>query len=673
MPSVIISASLNNICAGTAVTFTATATNGGTAPAYNFYVNGTSVQSGSANTYTSSTLHNADSVWVVLTSNASCLSTSNSTSSKVHMIITTAVAPGASINASQSTICAGTPVTFTATATNGGSSPFYNFYRNGSSVQNGSSNTYLTTGLNNNDSIWVVITSNASCVSPATATSNKIHITVNAVVVPGITISTTSTTVCNNSSVTFNSTITNGGTSPNYQWRKNGVNVAAGTSYTSSSIANNDVITCVLTSNANCATPDSAVSNAITMTVSSSVAPAITISASPSLTVCANGSVTFTAIPSNGGSSPQYQWVSNGSNAGNNSATFTVAAPANGQIIYCILTSNASCASPATATSRHDTLVVHPITNSSFSRIICEGDSFVFNGSVLKQSGTFRDTLNTVAGCDSVVTLNLTVNPAITLLRNASVCYGGSYSFNGQVYSQSGSYRDTLTAVTGCDSIIVLTLTVQPLITSQVSASICSGDAYSFNGRQLNAAGIYYDTLTTGNGCDSAITLNLTVNQKQVPIVTLTGNDTLSTTVFAAYQWLLNNQQVSGATSSIYVATQNGNYSVAVVDTNGCSDTSVITAVLNVSIQQFSKDVAVQLFPNPTAGQLNVQVSGISGNQLSMRIFDIYGNQVYTAEQIVTNGQINSNLQLQQFATGVYMVQLFSKDLNVSRRVEVVR
>ena len=272
-----------------------------------------------------------------------------------------------------------------------------------------------------------------------------------------------------------------------------------------------------------------------------------------------------------------------------------------------------------------------------------------------------------------MVTLNLTVNPVVTLLRSASVCYGGSYSFNGQIYSQSGSYRDTLTAVTGCDSIVILTLTVQPLITSQVSASICSGDAYSFNGRLLNVAGIYHDTLTTGNGCDSAITLNLTVNQKQVPVITLTGNDTLSTTAFAAYQWLLNNQQVSGATSSSYVATQNGNYSVAVVDTHGCSDTSAITAVLNVSINQVATDIDVQLFPNPTGGQLNVQVSGISGNQLTIRIYDIYGKQVYTGEQIIINGQSNSNLQLQQFATGVYMVQLLSNNLNISRRVEVVR
>ena len=673
VPAVTIGSSINNICSGTSVTFTANATNGGTTPAYNFYVNGSSVQNGSSNTYTSSTLHNADSVWVVLTSNASCLSTTTATSTKVHMIVTNSAAPGASINASQSTICAGSPVTFTATATNGGSAPVYNFYRNGSSVQNGSSNTYLTSTLNNNDSVWVVITSNASCVSPATATSNKIHITVNAVVVPSITISTTSTTVCTNSSVTFNTTISNGGSNPAYQWRKNGVNVATGASYTTGAIANNDAITCVLTSNANCATPDSILSNTITMTVTGSVVPAVTINASPSLTVCTNSSVTFTATPLNGGGSPQYQWFSNGSSAGTNSSTFTIATPVSGQVIYCVLTSNASCASPATATSRRDTLVVYPVLNSSFSRSICQGDSFVFNGRALKQSGAFTDTLSTVAGCDSLVTLNLTVNPVVTLLRSASVCYGGSYSFNGQIYSQSGSYRDTLTAVTGCDSIVILTLTVQPLITSQVSASICSGDAYSFNGRLLNVAGIYHDTLTTGNGCDSAITLNLTVNQKQVPVITLTGNDTLSTTAFAAYQWLLNNQQVSGATSSSYVATQNGNYSVAVVDTHGCSDTSAITAVLNVSINQVATDIDVQLFPNPTGGQLNVQVSGISGNQLTIRIYDIYGKQVYTGEQIIINGQSNSNLQLQQFATGVYMVQLLSNNLNISRRVEVVR
>ena len=409
------------------------------------------------------------------------------------------------------------------------------------------------------------------------------------------------------------------------------------------------------------------------MTVSSSVVPAVTISASPSLTVCTNGSVTFTATPINGGSSPQYQWVSNGNNAGSNSATYTVTSPANGQVVYCVLTSNASCASPATATSRHDTLTVHTAMFTNFSRNICQGDSFVFNNRVLKQTGVFIDTLSTVAGCDSFVTLNLTVNPVTILIRNASVCYGGSFAFNGQTYSQGGSYRDTLTAVTGCDSIIVLNLVVQPLITNQVSAAICSGDIYNFNGRQLTAGGVYYDTLTTGSGCDSAVTLNLTVHQQQLPVVTLSGNDTLSTTSFASYQWLFNNQDVTGATASTYIATQNGSYSVAIVDTNGCRDTSTTTPVVHVSINQLIKDATVRLFPNPTAAQLHVQVSGLSGNQLSIRVYDVYGKLVYSGEESLVNGQSKSELNLQQFTSGVYLIQLLGEDLNVSRRIEIVR
>jgi hypothetical protein len=86
--------------------------------------------------------------------------------------------------------------------------------------------------------------------------------------------------------------------------------------------------------------------------------PAVSIAADPGNSITAGTSVTFTATPTNGGTTPAYQWKKNGSDVGTNSATYTDAALANGDVISCVMTSNDPCASPTTATSNEITVVV---------------------------------------------------------------------------------------------------------------------------------------------------------------------------------------------------------------------------------------------------------------------------------------------------------------------------
>ncbi|MFH0865263.1 MAG: M14 family zinc carboxypeptidase, partial [Bacteroidota bacterium] len=109
--------------------------------------------------------------------------------------------------------------------------------------------------------------------------------------------------ICTGTNVTFTATATNGGTSPAYQWKKNGTNISGTTNstYTSSTLANGDIITCVMTSSLSCATGSPSTSNSITMTVNAGGAASVSIAASPTGSICAGTSVTFTATPTNGG------------------------------------------------------------------------------------------------------------------------------------------------------------------------------------------------------------------------------------------------------------------------------------------------------------------------------------------------------------------------------------
>ena len=339
------------------MTFTATPTNGGTTPIYQWKKNGTNIGTNSA-TYTASNLTNADIISCILTSNATCANPTTATSTAINMGVNPVLVPTISIAASATAICAGTSVTFTATSTNGGTTPIYQWKKNGTNIGTNST-TYTANNLADADIITCVLTSNATCASPTTTTSTAINMVVNPVLVPTISIAASATTICAGTSVSFTATPTNGGTTPTYQWKKNGTNIGTNNAtYTASNLADADIITCVLTSTAICANP--ATSTAINMVVNPVLVPTISITASAT-TICAGTSVTFTATPTNGGTTPIYQWKKNGTNIGTNSTTYTASNLANADIITCVLVSDGDCVDQNPVNSNDITIIVNDL------------------------------------------------------------------------------------------------------------------------------------------------------------------------------------------------------------------------------------------------------------------------------------------------------------------------
>ena len=159
-------------------------------------------------------------------------------------------------------------------------------------------------------------------------------------------------------------------------------------------------------------------------------------------------------------------------------------------------------------------LVVKPTTTSTTNVSICNGGSYTFNGSSYTAAGTYIEHLTNSVGCDSTATLVLTVKQLSTSTTNASICSGSSYTFNGTSYTTAGTYVSHLTNAVGCDSAATLVLTIKSLSTSTTTASICSGSSYTFNGTAYTTAGTYVAHLTNSVGCDSAATLVLTVKAK---------------------------------------------------------------------------------------------------------------------------------------------------------------
>ncbi len=383
------------ICAGTNVTFTATPVNGGGAPQYQWLKNGVPVGTNS-NTYNDNGLVSSDQITCILTSNVQCVTTSLDTSNLLIMTVNPSLTPVAIISVSPSdTICSGTSVTFTSSVTNQGTSISYTWKKNGT-ITVSSSASYTTSGLLNGDVLTLIINTTPQCATTSIDTSNAITMTVTTNVTPTLTIAANpGTTICNGDSVTFTATPTFGGTTPVYQWKKNGLNVGTNSAtYGDIGLINTDQIQCIMNSSQTCVSTSVANSNTITMTVNPMVTPTISISANPGTVICSGTTVTFTAIPSNGGAAPVYQWKVNGVNAGTNSNTFVSAALINGDVIQCELSSSNVCATPANVSSNTLSMIVNPTTTPSVSisanpgTIITTGQTVTFTAVALNAGST---------------------------------------------------------------------------------------------------------------------------------------------------------------------------------------------------------------------------------------------------------------------------------------------
>ena len=158
-------------------------------------------------------------------------------------------------------------------------------------------------------------------------------------------------------------------------------------------------------------------------------------------------------------------------------------------------------------------LFVNPRPDTAIAATICSGSSLFLAGADRSVSGVYRDTLPASTGCDSIVSTTLTVLPPVVTERNLSICSGQSVLLAGADRSAEGVYRDTLTAASGCDSIVSTMLTVLPVIVLERELTICSGQSVLLAGADRSLPGVYVDSLATMTGCDSIVRTTLTVSE----------------------------------------------------------------------------------------------------------------------------------------------------------------
>jgi hypothetical protein len=238
------------------------------------------------------------------------------------------------------------------------------------------------------------------------------------------------------------------------------------------------------------------------------------------------------------------------------------------------------------------------------------------------------------------------------VVQNVTACDSFLSPGYNHIWHNSGSYTDTLFNILGCDTFYQTNLTIYHAAFISQTVSTCGSYQIPGGHYTWDTTGIYYDTLQTINGCDSVIMLDLTITGIN-DSVQVNGAICAAAQSGASYQWIdcNNSQPIDGATSQLFTATRNGNYACVVTE-GGCSDTTNCVAVIILEVNK-PDDYFVKVFPNPTAE--NIVLTHNYQADVTVRIIDNLG-------RMVMEGRLNTqvvNLNISSLATGIYQLQVW--------------
>jgi hypothetical protein len=152
------------------------------------------------------------------------------------------------------------------------------------------------------------------------------------------------------------------------------------------------------------------------------------------------------------------------------------------------------------------------INSSSLQQInLASCSSVAYNGEVYDESGLYPFYFFNTNGCDSIIEVNVTIHPSFSDTLNYTAC--NSFTLNNEVFTESGTYTQHLASQFGCDSLLVVHLTIESSTTETYFYSACN--TATVNSETYTESGLYNQVLVNGAGCDSLLTLDITIHPSQ--------------------------------------------------------------------------------------------------------------------------------------------------------------
>jgi len=283
-------------------------------------------------------------------------------------------------------------------------------------------------------------------------------------------------------------------------------------------------------------------------------------------------------------------------------------------------------------------------------------NSFVWplNGLSYTMSGTYLDTVQNQFGCDSVYgSLDITILAGSASTDTIVVCDSLVWIDGNTYFSDNDSATFVLPNGVGCDSTITLNLTVNSSSASTQSDSACFSYTWAQNNQTYTTSGSYIDVVTNDAGCDSTITLDLEIRPLDLNVINV-GDSLFAFAENATYQWYdcVDNSIVSGATRRGYRPDTSGFFSV-IVDNGLCSDTSACQEVIIIGLQDRELDkISFNLAPNPTKDHFTFKVDRSRVNE-RMQIHTMDGRVVL--ERRIDNPE--EVISVNDWDAGIYFVR----------------
>lgn len=459
-PSVIIAASPgNNVCAGTQVIVSATPASSSN-PSYQWFLNGNPA---GTNQPTFTFIPTAGNVVTVQMTSIEPCSGAPVTSNSILFTVNAQQTPGVVISPALPSVCENDEITFTAFPTNGGSNPVYAWYLNGA-LQASNSDEFIYFP-DDNDEVYAILTSNASCLTSPQATSNTAIVNVTASYNVAVSIAADQNPVCEGNEVEIEATSLNGGTGLTYEWYLNAALQPANSNVFVYTPDDGDQIYCRLFDNASCASGPG-VSNTITLNVISELLAGVSFG-NVQTSICQNTNVELTAIPVNGGVSPIFAWyVNNVLQPGMSAAVFNFM-PEHGDEVYVTLLSSENCVSLIPVPSETLVYTVNSILTPSVDLqpdqlSICAGDPVTFIANPVH------------GGNNPVYIFYVNGNPSAPQQSNEYIWYPG----NGDVFYVSMQSDDPCAESGWFDSppqTIAVSTTLQVSVELEDPGTLCMG------------------------------------------------------------------------------------------------------------------------------------------------------------------------------------------------------
>ncbi len=291
-------------------------------------------------------------------------------------------------------------------------------------------------------------------------------------------------------------------------------------------------------------------------------------------------------------------------------------------------------------------------------------DSITVNNQQYLTSGTFTQNLLNVNGCDSILTLDLTIKNSTQYNFSTTVC--DSLVLNAQTYYNSGLFIQHLSNAVGCDSMIQLNLTIGNS-TNTINQNSCG--PYTWNTTTYTITGVYDQTFTNQAGCDSVVTMTLIVNNLDTSVVqtatTLTSNQN-----GAIYQWLdcSNGYAVIPLETGQSIFSLQGNYAVS-ISYGLCTDTSACFSLNSISINEYSLLSDLKVYPSPVNDVLTVQFN-LQQEGLSYALTNLSGMKVLHGN-VVNSNNGKFSISTSELPSGMYLLEI--KYNGASKFIKVVK